>query len=397
VQKSIPLQKIFLVMEQLKVHFHKLLRETNTGFQRSVFNEINWNARMIGLTGARGVGKTTLVLQHIKLDLQTADTLYVVADDFYFADKRLLDLADEFEKRGGKTLFIDEIHKYADWSRELKLIYDYHPQLKVVFTGSSILDIKKGVADLSRRAVMYHMHGLSFREFLSMYKNVTAPVFPLAEVLQHKVEIPGIVHPLPLFEEYIRQGYYPFMQDEDFAIRIRQIVNQTLEVDIPQFANMNVATGRKLKQLMAVIAKSVPFKPNFTQIASVLETSRNNIADYFLYIEEAGLIGQLRNENWDKVDKIYLDNSNLLYNLADATPDIGNVRETFFFNQLRTKHEVCVSPVSDFRIDDMTFEVGGKSKSKKQIKDVEHGFVIRDNIEFGYDNIVPLWQFGFLY
>ncbi|MDR0575224.1 MAG: AAA family ATPase [Tannerella sp.] len=384
-------------MEQLKVHFHKLLRETNTDFQRSIFNEINWNTRMIGLTGARGVGKTTLVLQHIKLDLQTADTLYVVADDFYFADKRLLDLADEFEKRGGKTLFIDEIHKYADWSRELKLIYDYHPQLKVVFTCSSILDIKKGVADLSRRAVMYHMYGLSFREFLSMYKNVTAPVFSLAEIVQHKVEIPEIVHPLPLFEEYIRQGYYPFMQDEDFAIRIRQIVNQTLEVDIPQFASMNVATGRKLKQLMAVIAKSVPFKPNFTQIAAVLETSRNNIADYFLYIEEAGLIGQLRSESWDKVDKVYLDNSNLLHNLAGATPDIGNVRETFFFNQLRTKHEVCISPVSDFRIDGMTFEVGGKSKSKKQIKDVERGFVVRDNIEFGYDNIIPLWQFGFLY
>lgn len=384
-------------MEHLKAHFHKLLRATTTDFQRYIFNEINWNARMIGLVGARGVGKTTLVLQHIKLDLQTADTLYSVADDFYFADKRLLDLADEFEKRGGKILFIDEIHKYADWSRELKLIYDYHPQLKVVFTGSSILDIKKGAADLSRRAVMYHMYGLSFREFLSMYKNVSAPAFSLAEILDHKVEIPELAHPLPLFEEYIRQGYYPFMQDDDFAVRIRQIINQTLEVDIPQFANMNVSTGRKLKQLMAVIAKTVPFKPNFTQIAAVLETSRNNIADYFLHIEEAGLIGQLRNKSWDKVDKIYLDNSNLLYNMTDATPDIGNVRETFFFNQLHTKHEVCASPVSDFQIDGMTFEVGGKGKSKKQIKDVERGFVVKDNIEFGYDNIIPLWQFGFLY
>ena len=352
---------------------------------------------MIGLTGARGVGKTTLVLQHIKLDLSAADTLYVVADDFYFAGKRLLELADEFEKRGGKTLFIDEIHKYADWSRELKLIYDYHPQLKVVFTGSSILDIKKGAADLSRRAVMYRMSGLSFREFLSMYKKVAAPTFSLAEILEHKVEIPEVAHPLPLFEEYIRQGYYPFMQDEDFAIRIGQIINQTLEVDIPQFASMNVATGRKLKRLMAVIAKSVPFKPNFTQIAAVLETSRNNIADYFLYIEEAGLIAQLRNENWEKVDKVYLENTNLLYQMAGTAPDIGNVRETFFFNQLRTKHEVCVSPISDFQLDGMTFEVGGKSKGKKQLKDAERGFVVRDNIEFGYDNIIPLWQFGFLY
>jgi predicted AAA+ superfamily ATPase len=384
-------------MENLKTQFHKFLRETNTDFQRSIFNEINWNARMIGLIGARGVGKTTLVLQHIKLDLPSADTLYVVADDFYFADKRLLDLADEFEKSGGKTLFIDEIHKYADWSRELKLIYDYHPQLKVVFTGSSILDIKKGVADLSRRAVMYRMYGLSFREFLAMYKNVFAPAFSLADILAHKVEIPEIPHPLPLFEEYVKRGYYPFMQDEDFAIRIGQIVNQTLEVDIPQFAGMNASMGHKLKQLMAVIAKSVPFKPNFTSIAAVLGASRNNIADYFLHIEDAGLIGQLRNENWEKVDKVYLDNTNLIYNLAGATSEIGNVRETFFFNQLRTKHEVCVSPVSDFQIGDMTFEVGGRGKSQKQIKDVENGFVVKDNIEFGYENIIPLWQFGFLY
>jgi predicted AAA+ superfamily ATPase len=384
-------------MENLKTQFNKLLRETNTDFQRYIFNKINWNARMIGLIGARGVGKTTLVLQHIKLDLPAAETLYVVADDFYFADKRLLDLADDFEKSGGKTLFIDEIHRYADWSRELKLIYDYHPQLKVVFTGSSILDIKKGVADLSRRAVMYQMYGLSFREFLAMYKNITAPAFSLAEILAHRVEIHETPHPLPLFEEYIRRGYYPFMQDEDFAIRIGQIVNQTLEIDIPQFAGMNAAMGRKLKQLMAVIAKSVPFKPNFTSIASVLGASRNNIADYFMHIEDAGLIGQLRNENWEKVDKVYLDNTNLLYNLAGATTDIGNVRETFFFNQLRTKYEVCVSPVSDFQIDGMTFEVGGRGKSKKQIKDVKTGFVVKDNIEFGYDNIIPLWQFGFLY
>ncbi|MDR0507071.1 MAG: hypothetical protein LBH32_09705 [Dysgonamonadaceae bacterium] len=174
-------------------------------------------------------------------------------------------------------------------------------------------------------------------------------------------------------------------------------MNQTLEIDIPQFAGMNVAVGRKLKQLMAVIAKSVPFKPNFTAIAAVLETSRNNIADYFLHIEDAGLIRQLRNESWEKVDKVYLDNCNLLYNLADAVPDIGNVRETLFFNQLRTKYEVCVSPVSDFQIDGMTLEVGGKSKNKKQIKDVKNGYVVKDNIEFGYDNIIPLWHFGFLY
>jgi predicted AAA+ superfamily ATPase len=389
-------------MEKLKEHYHKLLRETSIDFQRYMFAVINWKSRMIGLTGPRGVGKTTLVLQHIKLNLPTEETLYVTADDFYFASHQLLELADEFEKQGGKTLFIDEIHKYKEWSRELKLIYDYHPRLKVIFTGSSILDINRGAADLSRRAVMYRMQGLSFREFLALFKGVKASCFSLQEVIEHKVEIPEIEHPLPLFGEYVKCGYYPFMQDEDYGVYLQQIVNQTLEVDIPQYADMNAATGRKLKQLMAIIAQNVPFKPTFSSIASMLEVSRNNIADYFLYIEEAGLIGQLRDaaggmKGLGKVDKVFLDNTNLLYNLISVPPNIGNVRETFFFNQLRSKQDIFASPVSDFQIEDMTFEVGGKSKKQKQIQNVENGFIVKDNIEFGYSNIIPLWQFGFLY
>jgi predicted AAA+ superfamily ATPase len=357
---------------------------------------------MIGLTGPRGVGKTTLVLQHIKLNLPTEETLYVTADDFYFASHNLLELADNFEKQGGKTLFIDEIHKYGEWSRELKLIYDYHPELKVFFTGSSVLDINRGASDLSRRAVMYQMRGLSFREFLAMFGGIKAPCFSLREIIDHKVEIPEMQHPLPLFGEYLKRGYYPFMQDEDYNIRLQQIVSHTLEVDIPQYAEMNAATGRKLKQLMAVIAQSVPFKPNFSNIASMLEVSRNNIADYFLRIEEAGLIGQLRDatggmKGVGKVEKVFLDNTNLLYNLIPMQPNIGNVRETFFFNQLRSRYDVLSSSVSDFQIEDMTFEVGGKSKNRKQIRDVEKGFIVKDNIEFGYSDIIPLWQFGFLY
>jgi predicted AAA+ superfamily ATPase len=389
-------------MESLKAYYHKLLRETNADFHRYTFDKINWKARMIGLTGARGVGKTTLILQHIKSELPVEETLYVMADNFYFASHTLLDLADEFEKRGGKTLFIDEIHKYKEWSRELKMIYDYHPRLKIVFTGSSILDINKGVADLSRRAVMYQMQGLSFREFLAMFKGVHSRTYTLQEIVEHKVEIPEIEHPLPLFEAYLQHGYYPFMQDEDFVIRLQQIVSQTLEVDIPQYADMNVATGRKLKQLMAIIAQSVPFKPNFTAIASMLGTSRNNISDYFLYIEEAGLIGQLRDaaggiKGFGKVDKVYLENTNLQYSLISEQPNIGNVRETFFFNQLKATCDIFASPVSDFQVENMTFEVGGKSKNQKQIKDVEKGFVVKDNIEFGYSNIIPLWHFGMLY
>jgi predicted AAA+ superfamily ATPase len=272
----------------------------------------------------------------------------------------------------------------------------------VFFTGSSVLDINRGAADLSRRAVMYQMQGLSFREFSAMFGGIKAPCFSLREIIDHKVEIPEMQHPLPLFGEYLKRGYYPFMRDEDYDIRLRQIVSHTLEVDIPQYAEMNAATGRKLKQLMAVIAKSVPFKPNFSNIASMLEASRNNIADYFLRIEEAGLIGQLRDatggiKGVGKVEKVFLDNTNLLYSLIPMQPNIGNVRETFFFNQLRSRYDVFSSPVSDFQIEDMTFEVGGKSKNRKQIRNVEKGFIVKDNIEFGYSDVIPLWQFGFLY
>jgi predicted AAA+ superfamily ATPase len=390
-------------MDRLLERYHKLLRETGTDFQRYLYADIRWDAQMTGISGPRGVGKTTLVLQHIKLDLNVDETLYVTVDDFYFSENTLLDLADKFEKRGGKTLFIDEIHKYGEWSRELKLIYDYHPQLKVVFTGSSVLDINRGVADLSRRAVMYRMQGLSFREYLAMFHGVAGRSYTLQEVLAHRVEISGPEHPLPLFDEYLRQGYYPFAKKGDYSLILQQIINQTLEVDIPQYAEMNVSTGRRLKRLMALIARSVPFKPNFSQIAAALGASRNNIADYCLYIEDAGLIAQLRDSaggsrGLGKVDRVYLDNTNLLYSLAarDAA-EIGNVRETFFFNQTRVKYDVLASPVSDFEIDGMTFEVGGRSKEQKQIQGVDKGFVVKDAVETGYANVIPLWHFGMIY
>lgn len=389
-------------MDKLLAYYYKLLRETSIDFQRYIYTQINWKSRMIGLTGPRGVGKTTLILQHIKKDLKPEDALYVTAEDFYFSDRKLLDLADEFVKHGGKYLFVDEIHKYNEWSRELKLIYDYHSQLNIVFTGSSVLDINKGAADLSRRAVMYRMQGLSFREYLQMFHNLAAGIYDLQEIIEHKVQIPDLEHPLPLFEDYLRRGYYPFMPDEEFNLRLQQVVNQTLESDIPQYANMNVSTGRKLKRLMALIAKSVPFKPNFSNIAAVMGVSRNNIADYCLFIEEAGLIAQLRDaaggvRSLGKVDKIFLDNTNLLYNLAKETADIGNICETFFFNQTRAKYDVLASPISDFEIDGMTFEIGGKSKEQKQIQNAAKGFVVKDNIENGYANVIPLWQFGMLY
>ncbi len=389
-------------MEKLFEYSNKLIKEADTGFLRYMYYEINWQNRMIGLIGPRGVGKTTLVLQYIKQKLNPSETLYVSAEDFYFVDHRITELVDTFVKYGGKYLFIDEIHKYKDWEKELKLIYDYHKELKVVFTGSSVLDIKKGASDLSRRAVIYYMKGLSFREYLQLFHNISAKTYSLEEILQHKVEITDLKRPLPLFADYLKRGYYPFALEEDFEIRLRQIINHTLENDIPMYANMNVATGRKLKQLLAIISKNAPFKPNMTKIAEMLSASRNIISDYCLYIEEAGMIAQLR-DNTDgirglgKVNKIYIDNTNLLYNLGYDTVNIGNVRETFFLNQMSVKHNVFASPLVDFLIDDKTFEVGGKNKGQKQIKDVENGYIVKDDIENGFLNIIPLWQLGLTY
>ncbi|MDL2255971.1 AAA family ATPase [Parabacteroides sp. OttesenSCG-928-K15] len=388
-------------MDKLFEYSNRLITETDTRFFRYMYDKINWKNRMIGLIGPRGVGKTTLVLQYIKQNLNPAETLYVTAEDFYFVDNRFTELADTFVKHGGKYLFIDEIHKYKDWAKELKLIYDYHKNLNVVFTGSSVLDIKKGTSDLSRRAVIYNMQGLSFREYLQLFHNISTKTYSLEEIIEQKVELP-VEHPLPLFSDYLKTGYYPFALEEDFGLRLGQIINQTLENDIPMFADMNVATGRKLKQLLAIISKSAPFKPNMSKIAEMLSASRNNIADYCLYIEEAGMIAQLRDNTGGvrglgKVDKIYLDNTNLIYNLAEDTSNIGNIRETFFLNQMRVKHEVFISPIADFLIDDKTFEVGGKSKGQKQIKEIENGYIVKDDIESGYLNVIPLWQLGLTY
>jgi len=389
-------------MNKLFEYSYKLTSEVNTEFFRYMYDEMNWNNRMICLIGPRGVGKTTLILQYINQNLKPADTLYVTTEDFYFVDNKLTDLADRFVKYGGKHLFIDEIHKYRDWSKELKLIYDYHKDLKVVFTGSSVLDIKKGASDLSRRAVVYNMQGLSFREYLKLFHNISTKIYSLEDLLAHRVVESDLQRPLPLFADYLKQGYYPFALEDDFEIRMNQVINQTLENDIPMYADMNIATGRKLKELLAIVAKSAPFKPNMSKIAGILSVSRNNIADYLLYIEEAGMIYQLRDHTGGirglgKVEKIYLDNSNLIYALADDGSNKGNIRETFFQNQLRVKHKLVSSKVADFMMGDMTFEVGGKSKGQKQIQDVENGFIVKDDIESGYLNVIPLWQFGLMY
>ncbi len=391
-------------MEQLIVNYKRILKLTTSGFHRYLYDKVNWNGRLVGIVGARGVGKTTMILQYIKEHLDVNTTLYVNAEHLYFASHTLFDLADEFSKMGGKYLVVDEVHRYEGWSRELKLIYDYHPELHVIFSGSSVLDINKGVqSDLSRRAVVYTMYGLSFREYLELFENIKVDIYTLEEVLSNKIELDESFRPLVYFRKYLEKGYYPFAIDDDYEDKLANVVTKTLETDIPEYANMNVSTGRKLKKLMAVIAESVPFKPNMVTLAEVLGVSRNNVADYLLYIEEAGLITQLRDQtggvrSLGKVDKVYLENTNLIYTLArKENAEIGNVRETFFMNQLRVVDDPIVSPVSDFLVNGITFEIGGRNKKQKQIKDVENAYIVKDDIEYGSLNIIPLWQFGLLY
>ena len=389
-------------MEKLYEFMKNQLDLTTSQFVRYKYETIHWDNRMLGLVGPRGVGKTTLFLQHIKQHHSLRDTLYVTADHLHFSSHSLFETAETFNKNGGKFFFIDEVHKYDNWSQELKLMYDAFPDLHVYFTGSSILDIEKGEADLSRRAPKYLMQGLSFREFLAIRHQINCPVFSLEQILNHEARIPNVKHPLVYFKEYLKEGYYPFGQDLDFETELNQVITRTIEVDIPQFANMNIGTAKKLKKLMVILAALVPYKPNMASLAGQIQASRNNIEDYLVYMEKAGLIAQLRDGTGGlgelgKVEKIYLDNTNLMNSLGDGEEDTGTIRETFFFNQMRVNQKVTSSSLSDFDIKDMTFEVGGKSKGKRQIAEAKKGYVVKDDIEYGYGNVVPLWAFGLNY
>lgn len=389
------------IMEQLYEFFNKKLNETSLDFHRYKYSEIKWNGRSFGLVGPRGVGKSTMLLQYIKENLDVADTLYVSADHIFFSTNSLVDLADRFVKMNGKHLFIDEIHKYPGWSRELKQIYDSFSELQVIISGSSILDIYRGMADLSRRVPIYEMQGLSFREYLSLFHGIDVPAYSLEDILAHKVNIP-VPHPLPLFQDYLKRGYYPFGDDVELQLELLQVINQTMEVDIPQFLEASVTTGRKLKQLLMVVAKSVPFKPVMQKLADITGISRNNISDYLIYMERAGMIAQLRDSasgirGLGKVEKMYIDNTNLIYTLTPREAEIGNVRETFFMNQMRVRHDIVSSSISDFQIDDITFEIGGRKKGQKQIESASRGFIVKDDIETGFANVIPLWAFGLNY
>lgn len=391
-------------MEKLYELYTKKLKTVSTDFVRYLYDQINWESQLIVIMGARGVGKTTMVLQRILMTDSKKESLYISADNTFFAGNTLYDIATKFAQQGGRVLYIDEVHKYQDWSKEVKMMYDFLPDLKVVITGSSILELLRGTdADLSRRAIRYKLEGLSFREYLNFSLGLNIPAYSLEDILDGKVELPEEVkYPLAHFKEYLSKGYFPFFKQDDYYQRLENVINQTMEVDIPTYARMNVSTARKLKQLLYVISRSVPFKPNFTEIGRAISSDRGTVADHMVYMEKSTLIRQLNfaPDGMDlvqKVDKIYLGNTCFIYALADEHPEIGNIRETFFYCAMCVNHKVTSSPTADFLLKGHTFEVGGKSKKQKQIKNVRDAFVVKDDIENAYMNVIPLWTFGFNY
>lgn len=390
-------------MRTLVARYRNILKNVDTSYVRNIHSTIPWNDRLIAILGARGVGKTTLVLQHIKLYEDVDTTLFVYADDLWFSTHSLVTLAEIFYTNGGRVLYIDEIHKYKNWSQEIKNIYDQYPDLKVRYTGSSILDLQKGSHDLSRRVLEFQMHGLSFREYVALRYGADIPIHTLEQVLANKIEFPYTDYrPVALFKEYLRQGYYPYFKEPGYELRLTKTINAILEVDIPKFAELSISASEKLKTLLYIVAQSVPFKPNYSKIARDLDMHRNAVSDLMVWLDKADLINILRDDVegyklLGKVNKIYLNNPNLAYALSDDEPNIGNIRETIFLAWLRATHKVTASSVSDFKVGKYTFEVGGKKKGQHQIKDVEHAYVVKDDIEYGHLNEVPLWAFGLLY
>lgn len=391
-----------MVDESLYAYMRLQLELTGSDFHRYLYNDVNWNARMVAITGARGVGKSTMVLQYVKTQISDCKVLYISADHTFFTTHTLVEVADGFSKEAGSLLVIDEVHKYPDWSRELKQIYDTHPDMKVIFTGSSVLDIIDGVADLSRRVLHYTMYGLSFREYLGLFHHISVPKYSLEEILDGKAHIEGMLHPLPAFREYLSEGYYPFAIEGDFPLRMQNVITKTIESDIAQYAGLRATTAKKLKKMLAVISGLAPYKPNADNLALEIGISRNSVQDYLSLLERAQLIGQLRDDTGGirglgKVEKVYIDNPSLMRVLSGGKTDVGNMRETFFYNQMRVKNDVISSRQSDFKIEKYTFEVGGRKKGKKQIEDIPDSFIVKDDIEFAQGNVIPLWAFGLNY
>ena len=397
-------------MDTLIEKSHQKVQEVDIRFIRSLMDKIDWNDRLIGIRGARGVGKTTLLLQRIKKFLgNTTETLYVSLDNLWFSEHGLLHLVDYFVKRGGKFLFLDEVHKYPKWSQAIKNIYDDFPDLKVIFTGSSLLEILNARADLSRRAIVYDIQGLSFREFLNITQKTDFRAVSLSDVLKNHKEISdnilSKVKPLQFFSDYLQYGYYPFFTEgiARFSYRLEEIVNMILEVELSLLRNVEPAYVPKIKQLLQIVAEAVPFIPNIDNLTKRIGIHRNTLLSYLHYLQETQLTNHLHKDisginRLQKPEKIYLENTNLAYTLAVNNTDIGNMRETFFLNQLSYNNTVEYPNNGDFWVDKkFLFEIGGKGKSGKQIKDISNAYIAADNIEYGFVNKIPLWMFGMLY
>lgn len=388
-----------------------LLSQVNNGFYRGLFDHLPWSERMFGITGLRGTGKTTMLLQYLKYKSSDRNkVLYITADHIWFYKNRIYDLADRFVLRGGETLLIDEIHKYPNWSRELKNIYDGFSSLKVIFTASSTLDILKGEADLSRRALTFRLNGLSFREFLELFHNIKFPVIPLDDLLNNAIEISGDIvdkiKPIPYFDQYLKQGYFPFSIQEKnslFTGKLIQVINTVMDVDMQVMEHYSAGNTEKIKKLLGVIASTTPFEPNISKLAERLNLGRDTVKHYLIQLEKARLLNLIsRNTKGiaylQKPDKIYLENTNLMFAL-DNMPNKGAMRETFFLNQLRNAgHKVKLTRKGDFEVDGrFVFEIGGPSKSERQILNIKDSWLAVDDIERAYLNRIPLWLFGFLY
>lgn len=378
---------------------------------RYLYTTIDWASRMICIKGARGVGKTTLILQYIKSTFQANEkAVYVSLDDLWFTEHRLIDLAEYHYLHGGTHLFVDEVHRYPydNWTQELKNIYDRYPGLSIIFTGSSLLQIDSSVADLSRRCIFYTLQGLSFREFLKFEGKGDFPAFTLEQILNGHVGISADIASkttiIPVFEEYLHHGYYPFYKETiiSYQLRLQQVITTILENDLPAVEKVEYISIRKMKRLLVIVSQMVPFTPNMTKVGESVEVTRQSAVRMFQILERAALLTMLYSGKDNirqlvKPEKVYLDNTNLMYALSSSS-DIGNIRETFFANQLKQGHEITFSGQGDFRINDTyTFEVGGKTKTFEQIKEIPNSYLAIDNVEYGTGNRIPLWLFGFLY
>lgn len=396
-------------MESLLLEFQTKIARTTIDLQRYLAHQIDLNNRLIAVKGARGAGKTTLLLQLAKLKLPLQSTLYVSLDHIYFFENKLYQLAKQFAQFGGTHLLLDEVHKYPNWSREIKLIYDNFTELNIIFTSSSMLEIYKSESDLSRRAVTYDLKELSFREFIAFETKKMLPAYSFSEILKNHnkiaAELLGEIKPLPLFDKYLKIGVYPYYKENEnlYFQKLQNTINLIIEVDINAVEDLQYDTLVKLKKLLISIASSAPFTPNITKLSEKVGVSRNMLVQSIKILERAGLVNELYKDSLGigvltKPEKLYLNNTNLMYALAKENTNIGNVRETFFLNQFKGLHEINRSETADFVIDKTyTFEIGGKNKTKKQIAGLENAYVAKDDIEIGFGNIIPVWLFGFMY